>query len=146
MDKHKELLDIVGSNTCNHPSVEVFSDTTDSSRNRVISWKRGSAELSLRIDGYPSLYWNGEYLYDFLGQFDEVANVITSFVLDVFEERVLVGRSPDGGGGPIWKGESTLIGVKVWCTDYGTQIRSWLGTYDQEVNNRTAFDWVNWES
>lgn len=145
MDKHQELLDIVGSSTRNHPLVEAFSDKNSSSANRVISWKRGSTELSLKIDGYPSLFWNGEYLFDFLDKLDEAANVIASFVLDVFEERILIGRSPDRGGGPIWKSEPTPIGVKVWYLENGTQISSWLGTYDQDVDGQTKFNWINWQ-
>ena len=94
--------------------------------------------LTVELGGYLQVFWYQGYFVDFIGLNGSRFEEAFSFLKKFFAEEILLSVNLKNGmvssGGPIDR--SATNDYKLWITCEGEtlEIRSWLGTYDQDLS------------
>ncbi len=93
--------------------------------------------LTIELGGHLQVFWYRGYFFDFVGLSSSIAEEAFDFLEKFFAEEILLSVCLKDGllssGGPIDR--SSAEDYKQWISsnDEILEIRSWLGTYDQDL-------------
>ena len=93
--------------------------------------------LTIELSGHLQVFWYRGYFFDFVGLSNSIDEEAFKFIEKFFAEELLLSVCLKNGlvssGGPIEC--SSTNDYKQWITSEGEmlEIRSWLGTHDQDL-------------